>query len=143
MTDNEIIKALECCINDECEDCPLYGENAPDVYGNCVQNTKRNALDLINRQKAEIERLKTAFEVVKQECEDMFTANRNLMAEIEQWKEEANKYQNLWCEAVEDIQTAKTEVIKEFADRLKDYHKNYEGFCVVDDDDIDNLVKEM
>jgi hypothetical protein len=59
MTDNEIIKALECCINDDCEDCPFYGENAPDVYGNCVQNTKRNALDLINRQKAEIEMMRS------------------------------------------------------------------------------------
>ena len=33
--------------------------------------------------------------------------------------------------------------VKEFAENLKDYHKNYEGFCVVDDDDIDNLVAEM
>lgn len=24
--------------------------------------------------------------------------------EIEQWKEEANKYQNLWCMAVDDIE---------------------------------------
>lgn len=33
--------------------------------------------------------------------------------------------------------------VKEFAENLKDYHKNYEGFCVVDDDDIDNLVAEL
>ena len=41
MTDNEIIKALECC--------PL------DDIGGC---RKIDALALINRQKAEIERLK-------------------------------------------------------------------------------------
>ena len=26
MTDNEIIKALECCVNDNCEECS-YGED--------------------------------------------------------------------------------------------------------------------
>ena len=40
--------------------------------------------------------------------------------EIEQWKEEANKYQNLWCEAVKDAESIKTEAIKEFAERLKE-----------------------
>ena len=50
MTDNEITKALECCINDDCDNCP-------DTFGNCEHNAMRNALDLINRQKAEIERL--------------------------------------------------------------------------------------
>lgn len=51
MKDNEIIKALECCIKDDCDNCP-------DTFGNCEHNAMRNALDLINRQKAEIERLK-------------------------------------------------------------------------------------
>lgn len=57
IEETDVVKALECCINDECEDCPLYGENHPDVYGNCVRNTKRDALDLINRQKAQIQKL--------------------------------------------------------------------------------------
>ena len=50
MTDNEIKKALECCINDDCDNCP-------DTFGNCEHNAMRKALDLINRQQAEIERL--------------------------------------------------------------------------------------
>ena len=86
MTDNEIIKALECCIlyKQICsENCPLC-----DVKS-CKENLRKHCLDLINRQKAE----------------------------IEQWKEEANKYQNLWCIAVDDIGTAKSEKIKEFAER--------------------------
>ncbi len=44
MTDNKIIKALK-----ECEECHYYND--------CEKST-RLALDLINRQKAEIERLK-------------------------------------------------------------------------------------
>lgn len=54
MTDNEIIKALKCCTGDleGCASCPLYDHP-------CDMGHKLNyyALDLINRQKAEIERL--------------------------------------------------------------------------------------
>ena len=55
MTDNEIIKALECCTDidlDSCEKCPIRIE----CYNNTI-DIKKAALDLINRQKAEIERL--------------------------------------------------------------------------------------
>ncbi len=56
LTDNEIIKALECCFSyeslDDCGDCPLTKmcDKGP-FY------TEKISLDLINRQKAEIERL--------------------------------------------------------------------------------------
>ncbi|MBQ6929019.1 MAG: hypothetical protein IJN27_01765 [Oscillospiraceae bacterium] len=50
--DSEIIKALECCKNDDCDNCP-------NTFGNCYSNLAGAALDLINRQQAEIERLKT------------------------------------------------------------------------------------
>ena len=46
--------------------------------------------------------------------------------EIEQWKEEANKYQNLWCTAVDDIEKAKSKSVKEFAERLKEMVGNIE-----------------
>ena len=48
-------------------------------------------------------------------------------AEIEQWKEKANKYQNLWCEAVKDAESIKTEAIKEFAEEYKDHIKSFTG----------------
>lgn len=57
MTDNEIIKALKNCINgDECDECPIN----PHVgnYGYCTNLALREALKLIERQKAEIEKLK-------------------------------------------------------------------------------------
>ena len=58
MNDNEIIKALECCVEigeNDCQNCPYFN----DVSCGCrnYENLK-DALDLINRQKAEIERLK-------------------------------------------------------------------------------------
>ena len=51
MTDKEVIKALECCNKDDCDNCP-------NDFGNCYANLAGYALDLTNRQKAEIERLR-------------------------------------------------------------------------------------
>ena len=45
MTDNEIIKALKCCGGSNCHECPIEG---------CTDDIFGNALNLINRQKAEI-----------------------------------------------------------------------------------------
>ena len=55
MTDNEIIKAVECCIgNTKCGECPMF--RTP----NCMNKVFDYALDLINRQKAEVEKLDKA-----------------------------------------------------------------------------------
>lgn len=56
MTDNEIIKALEICRNENgiCSDCPYS-----DDYTNCNTRIAKDVLDLINRQKAEIDSLKS------------------------------------------------------------------------------------
>ena len=115
MTDNEIIKALEKFHH------RILKTNLSYHIFESEMMAVINALDLINRQKAE----------------------------IEQWKEEANKYQTMWCEAVEDIQIAKSEAIKEFAERLKSkmlaISKTTSGYCryIVEDIEIDNLVKEL
>lgn len=65
MTDNEIIKALECCASgtssEACEGCPFNENDICDKESNA---TEKYALDLINRQKAEIERLQKDGETV-------------------------------------------------------------------------------
>ena len=55
MTDNEIIKALECCarLQRRCDECPDRHE-----LNLCGMALKSQALKLINRQKEEIRRLK-------------------------------------------------------------------------------------
>ena len=67
MTDNEIVKVLECCANNNCTyDCPFYHDSCI----KCKYSSSeiiRFAFDLINRQKAEIERLKDETEVIKLE----------------------------------------------------------------------------
>ncbi|MBR5874832.1 MAG: hypothetical protein IKY90_08900 [Oscillospiraceae bacterium] len=55
MTDKEIIQALECCLVDGCDICSCREE------ADCVRAMAENALDLINGQQREIERLKILY----------------------------------------------------------------------------------
>ena len=62
MGDNEIVKALECCLETSgvnCGKCP-YCDNCVTDENTSLMMT--DALDLINRLKAEIERLQKAVE---------------------------------------------------------------------------------
>lgn len=57
FTDEEIVKALKCC-NDysspNCSQCPYEDEGEAANYVACADVLMIDALDLINRQKAEI-----------------------------------------------------------------------------------------
>lgn len=121
FTDEQIIKALDCChseLGNMCSICPLFD---PD-NDYCEDELHKNTLNLINRQ----------------------------AAEIEQWKEEANRWQDAFCKVNEDLSTIKSEAIKEFAERLKRTSIGLEigddkkfKMTVVSTVAIDNLVKEM
>ena len=70
MTDNENIKALECCKKRNCGDCSY------NVYGiSCSNIIASDALDLINRQKAEIERLQAENKKLKRDMSYMSSHN--------------------------------------------------------------------
>ena len=64
ITDEEIIKALEYCLADriECDKCVLQRECESNPF---YSTNAKYALDLINRQKAEIERLKKEVSVAR------------------------------------------------------------------------------
>lgn len=117
MTDNEIIKAMQCVIGNgvSCSECE-YQKALP--FPSCRRMCAKNALDLINRQAAEIERLR----------------NRNKFLEIE-YKNQGNLF---WAR----VQTSNLEAIKEFAERLKKEVLIDSGFEVLQVGTIDNLVKE-
>ena len=70
MTDEEIIKALECCTTKgaKCSDCPAYKK----VDRSDCKKYFRGAIDLINSQKAEIERLNNE---LKERVEGMTVQN--------------------------------------------------------------------
>lgn len=57
MTDNEIIKALECCINADCKCCPHYIGIG---IGQCEEMLMKEMYDLLYRKDAEIEASKNS-----------------------------------------------------------------------------------
>lgn len=130
MTDAEIIKALECFAIDKDSDELYCVGCAFETKGLCCENCSdglaKASLDHINRQKAEIERLRT-------ECGNQSTL----------W---SRHYESLFETAKETI---KVEAIKEFAERLKEHKYQSSDWShgehpfVVEEIDIDNLVKEM
>lgn len=93
LSDNEIIKALECCCKDDvylhdntiCNGCPLYGDD------DCTAFLRECARDLINHQKEEIERLRRR---------------------VKEWRDAASIQSNL-------VSLARVVAIKEFADKLR------------------------
>ena len=121
MTDEQIIKAVDVCRNpDTCRGCPYH-----ELYtAGCVAMLMKDVFDLINRQKAEIERLK-----------------RDVVIHEHVHEESNAAYQIL-------VKQAKSEVIKEFAKRLKSQAYSYSDICgyrstVVDVAEIDGVLKEM
>ena len=82
MTDNEIVKALEChvkaikCRKNTCIDCPLYN-NTSDCFHVLAQYT----LNLINRQKAEIFKFKKEVEHFQLKNSELFKLNNNIVEE--------------------------------------------------------------
>ena len=127
MTDNKIIKALECCGIDNCDECPCYIEE----WG-CAKNLQLMALDLINRQKSQI--------LKEQNKNSKLRNERNRQkAEIERLKGNNNAI----MQTMADVHT---EAIKEFAERLKERAEAhyFDNYCyAVSIEEIDNLVKEM
>lgn len=111
MTDEQIIKALECCATDKTDDCFQcpYGNI---VYkpgnGGCVNRCRKDALDLIIRQKEEIERL--------QEYYKMYFDQK---IEINDKQIEIDYMQDKYSLLEENIKKLNSEAIKRFAERLK------------------------
>ena len=70
MTDNEIIKALGCLRGNafDCGECP-YCSCSP---APCEQQVAKDALALINRQKAEIKGLRDEIEHLHEVIDDLY-----------------------------------------------------------------------
>ena len=82
-TDNEIIKALECCNTPKpCDECPYYDENEVEYDDLCMQKLVRDVLPLINRQKAEIESLNAIHADALESLRLAAEANKDMQAEV-------------------------------------------------------------
>lgn len=125
MKDEQIIKALECCATDDgndCFQCPYCNIFFESGNGGCVNRCRKDALDLINRQTAENERLKERISYLEES--------------IDCSRKEYNRL----------LQQTQSEAIKEFAERLK-RKIWYSDLCNLErtttPEIITNLVKEM
>ena len=163
MTDNEITTALECCsvIEDNSDICDSKAcKNCPYYYRGC-HNTKNNmpkdAFNLINRQKAEIVKEKNKNSKLRNEL-------NHLKTEIERLNNECRKTRrDLLNEIIrleDQLETAKSETVKELAKRLKEHFEAQRGhisehyglrsywedkyfYDYEIEDEIDKFVKEM
>lgn len=93
MTDNEIIKALECCINADCLNCPNWTE---EFYSIMCNDFLRIVLDLINRLKAENEEIRKDIVTAEEYAWKLKAKNEALQMDNEQLKSDIiNERMNL------------------------------------------------
>ena len=150
MTDNEIIKTLECCSkNILCGQCPLKEKN------NCINKLSAYALELISRQQAEIERLHD--EVSKTRRKALLEASSKFAGHSDYHGDTILCKLICMAEGKEveiakplDKSEIKSESVKEFVKEHKEIMRSF-----LDDDNeflmkwceyevnTDNLVKEM
>ena len=153
MTDDEIMKALELCANrtiHSCKSCPCNSSG-------CACNEKLNggALDLINRQNAEIDRLKNELhgkvDYIHEQREviDDLKDKHNKMGltvEVTFDKEQLEKISQDCVKGYElQINENINEAIREFAKRVKmAFYYEFEVLIPsIMADKIDEIVKEM
>lgn len=92
LTDNEIVKALECCKGEDvpCADCPYTD------FGQWRAYVAKDALDLVNRQGAEIEELKSVINGFRGYDERI---------KVEVYKECTEKLKSIFGEWIYDYRT--------------------------------------
>lgn len=135
MTDDEIIKALKYCSTDvrenTCPKCAFYKKNR------CSTLMLNGVSDLINRQKAEIERLKNKNTLLlKKKCKDVNTARKIIKSEAMRdfAKRLKSKLNNLEFRTKTHRKTVPTKFCDDNANWVM--HE-----CVPEE--IDKLVREM
>ena len=174
MENKEIIKALECCKmpvgSGSCNDCPFDYQREKRLTStdeSCTTLMFDYALDLINRQQAEIENYSNNTKTMSDSIYKMQKLIESQKAEIERLKherevliEDIHHSADQINEQIEEIErltinmnafglgmkrekeradTIRAEAIKEFAERLK----GLKEMPLITNNDIDNLVKEM
>lgn len=136
FTDEEIKKALVCCLDAECYKCPLLKDNE------CRSNSVSAILDLINRQQAEIERYRQTVGILAEKNGEVVGLLNGKKTKYIK-KDVAEIFKNI------AVNRARIEAVEEFVKRLKKRkHRNsLDGRIVfvdvVEVDDIDAVKKEM
>lgn len=129
MKDKDIIKALECCsMETECRSCPLYKLHS----ARCVTIACENAIELITRLKDK-----------EREYRGKVQSQRY---EISCNQKNIERYKCVIKILEKDVATAKSEAVKEFAEKFKE--KISQKVCcgrlsfVETEYELNNLLKE-
>ena len=125
FTEEQIIKAMQCVIGNgvSCSECE-YHKALP--FPSCRRMCAEQALDLINRRAAETERLALELDISK-------ALHKEAVAERNFYCHQMIRFESMF-------KTAKSNAIKEFAERVK---KGLGFGHFIRAEDIDNLVTEM
>lgn len=153
LTDEEIIRNYEWCIgctSDRCRECTMDEESF------CEEELQDLVLDVINRQRAEIENAKAKIKICAEVIERQEAEIDNLNKQMEWLTGYNGNLINANTALSEEILLAKTEAYKELAERLKKlvrqndyllsdkYNSLDRGmFTIGFEQAIDNLLKEM
>ena len=170
MTDKEIIKALECCFNNEenCDNCPQHSRT-------CIDDLLKSSLDLIKQQQAEIEKLNVELvgmrgacnsykmhydnakiEIEKQRAEiqtlredihNRKARENRLRSKIKGFKTEIERLKKGWKADVVETENIKAETIKDLEAKIyeklheAEMHGNFEP--TLTREMLDSILKEM
>lgn len=151
MTDNEIIKAFKDFLNEQIDGYTDHVETGGERYEFIEKELEllKETDNLINRQKAEIERLKSDVSVSRD-------AYMSMKDRYEYEKEKVEKAKQKCIDIGKALKTAKAEAYKEFAEKVSklicdntypDFDKDGKAVNIWNAKDgykqIDNLLKEM
>ncbi len=144
MTEAEIMKALECCIDEDnelitCDSC-VFMECKIGKERECMYYMLKSVLDLINRKNAEIEEL-------QDENEHLAVFLLEAKAEVERLKD---KYSAVYApkamvraEAIKEVWNNRPERLNEQCEGKEEFHKGWNA-CLDEFLDIRNhLLEEM
>ena len=159
LTDNEVKKALEVCIDGYCRGC-CYGDTD---QRHCRDDLMQEALDLINRLEGENKKNENIIRIADETIATLDAENESLKAEVERLKRELNlvienslSTRFPHCVLCDDtailtknlegydkfIADIKAEAYKEFAERLREKTK-WLFSSVSINNEIDNLLNEL
>jgi|GEM_PF-2614837 len=144
LDDASVIKALECCSKDNVKDCDICPYNEKETNTYCANDLIKDTLALINRLKAQNkefdEKIVMQMGLIEHQRDEIvaltgiiekgdFTSysacraiedrKRKNAEYINELKAEIERYKGVIKLLEKDVLTAKTEAIKEFAERLK------------------------
>lgn len=124
LTDEQVVKVLECHIKLQCwNDCPNATEERQLLSRPCSQMIAEDALDLIKRKDAKIEKLTEENIILSQKRANIF----EILDSYERGRVEAYK-----------------EIVKKLKEHLCSYDlPDYHSFKAVDEDTIDEVLKEL